>query len=941
MNDQTHHKLDTAINAVKQDTPAAADVKAAAERVRRALAQENLSSQKDNPTQQRDLNTLDDYIATIPDYLAKRLTPAQTLLFEEESRESIPLRRALNQARYAAQKEARESAAKPRRMSWFLSAAATIFIAVAFSILYPQLPSLDQSQLAQVESVNGSLYQVLDGRLQALQSGTWINGKQEIRTAHNTTAMLLLDDGSRIEVSPRAEVKFTRRGKGNRIDVDRGKIIVAASPQGSGTLDVATDEFVVSVTGTIFEVGHGTNGSRVSVIEGKVQVHQEGDTTNLTPGEQFASRMGKAVFGLDEEDLAWSQNADEYIAMLREISALQQALQTVLDIEPRYSTRLLNLVPEKTIVYGAIPNAPEKIAEVYQVVRDRVQQSQGLSQAFANVNMDEEFQQVEEVMAWLAEVGDALGDETVAALVLQQSDLQESVLQQNDLQQNDSALNNHQLAPVILSEVDADAFRAAVESQLQDMRAAFAAEQARLATENGDNTDGEVNTAELDIDVVFVDSPADAQPGKLSLWLHDDLLVASINKEALLEVETAINNGGSAFVNTGLYAQLVNYYQQGAEYLGGVDLETIISLTNTVDRAGNAMRAVGVHNARYLMVHHASNYDRTNFTADLLFNGQRSGAMSWLAQPSAMGSLDFFSANTAFVNAAVMRAPADVFAEIKQITESATGQTWDSIDTDNTLARELRDNLINSLGGEFAFGLDGPALPTPSWKIVLEVYDEVLLQETIQRAVDFVNQLPQANNGIAIIPDNAGTYSGYHVSFTANLQAGDTNLSTDIHFNYAYVNGYLIAAPNMALLERAINQFNSGVGILSDNQFQALLPNGGYLDVSAISYSRLASLVNDLMQNLPSTIEFSDDQQDELRDIYSNYRGGSLLTVTGEADSIRLAHSGNSLFSADLSSLLSMQSIAGILIGDKRLIEYAEQLEQMGDDSDVDVDVNF
>ena len=47
------------------------------------------------------------------------------------------------------------------------------------------------------------------------------------------------------------------------------------------------------------------------------------------------------------------------------------------------------------------------------------------------------------------------------------------------------------------------------------------------------------------------------------------------------------------------------------------------------------------------------------------------------------------------------------------------GANWSEID--NKLQIDVRNDLIANLSGDFALALDGPVLPTPSWKMVIEV----------------------------------------------------------------------------------------------------------------------------------------------------------------------------------------------------------------------------
>jgi hypothetical protein len=547
--------LEEAIAAIKADAPCAADLIQARERARAAITSHRApqgvvmdAAVTEEPAKSNNWDSIDDYIAAIPAYLAKQLNAQQAMLFEEESRQSIPLRLALNEARggNSHAPTGLGDAPKTSKLRWFASAATLAAIAITLFVTLPDLPSFDQTRLAQVDEIDGQLYQLVDGRLQALTSGTWINGRQRIRSASGSSALITLDDGSQIEVDERSELSMTRRSSGNRIDVSRGRILVAASPQGSGTLDVFTDEFMVSVTGTIFEVAHGAKGSRVAVIEGSVNVLLQGDTTSVEPGQIMDSRSKPNIesFALSVADeISWSQDADLYIAMVQEVAALQQDLAAALDTQPRYSTRLLDLVPENTALYVAVPNAPEKVAEVYEVIRARLQGNQLLGDAWAEFESDSEAQYLDEVMSWLGQIGSTLGDETVFAL-----------------SQTQSQVGKMDLVPIVLSEVDANAFRAAFDDQVKRLADVLAAEG-----------------VETDFEVVIIDDAADAMPNQLSILLIDDLLVASIGANTLQDMQEIMTTGSSAFVETQLHKLLQSSYDQGTELVGAVDIPQLFS----------------------------------------------------------------------------------------------------------------------------------------------------------------------------------------------------------------------------------------------------------------------------------------------------------------------------------------------------------------------------
>ena len=494
MNETNHELLDQALRAARNDVP---DHRAEADALSRVAA-----------VLSRDSRVIDDYHALIPDYLAGTLSPDRRLLFEEELTSSVALRRALRDAdgagRVARTRERRTRDPRRPRGAWPWAAAAALAVAVGFALVYPALPVADQTRLAQVDSSLGALYHVADNGLTRLSGGDWVSGNQILRTGKTGSTWLALDDGSVLEIEARAQLRLRRQRLGNRVHVDRGRVIVEAAGQGDGTLEVATDDVVVAVKGTVFGLSHGTKGTRVAVVEGEVEVRSSGSRKNLRAGEQFDTRgvVGTSVV----DDVSWSAEADRYADMLAEYTALRRELGTLLKAEPRHSPRLLDLVPNDTVGYVAIPNAPAKVAQGYELARSR----------FVDAKMRTT---VDEYAAWLAKVAAYLGEETVFAF--RQADA----------------------PPVLLAEVSRDGLDTDLAAGL-DLPA--------------------------DLDVEVVGSPAQAREGVLCVWLSEDLLVVSSDPAALHEIQELMNGADHAFANGKLYARLKDAYARGAYYLGGM-----------------------------------------------------------------------------------------------------------------------------------------------------------------------------------------------------------------------------------------------------------------------------------------------------------------------------------------------------------------------------------
>ena len=140
--------------------------------------------------------------------------------------------------------------------------------------------------IARVEA-DGGVYR---GAGERLRAGDPIHAGEVVRTNGTTGAVVVLDDGSRVEMRSQSELRMERADDGVRIRLDTGGIIVNAAKQRAGHLYVQTKDMTVSVVGTVFLVNADEQGSRVAVIEGEVRVQQQGSTEKtLRPGEQAAT----------------------------------------------------------------------------------------------------------------------------------------------------------------------------------------------------------------------------------------------------------------------------------------------------------------------------------------------------------------------------------------------------------------------------------------------------------------------------------------------------------------------------------------------------------------------------------------------------------------------------------------------------------------------------
>ncbi len=885
--------FDQTAQAIRQTEPGATQLDAAADNVWARIAQEDTSAMAP-VAMPESIRGCSDFQALIPAYLGGQLAQARTMLLEDHTRECLPCRRALKDARSGNQAVKVVPAAKPARsfwpnlqmpqmqsLHWAMAAAAVLVIGVASWPFAQRFMNSVGTLSAIVEASNGSVFRVTANATEPLATGTQLKAGERLRTAKEAGAVVKLSDGSRIETRERSEFSINESLDGTTINLERGQVIVQAAKQNGGRkLFVATPDAMVAVKGTIFAVNSGTKGARVSVVEGEVELNHGGKKSLLHSGEQAVTHESIAPVRVREE-VAWSRDANRY----------QQLLDTVKrDIDARvampgnrYSTRLLDLMPEGTAVYVALPNLSTTLAQAQQILDENIQQNPELREWYERENADngkgprKNNKDIHAVLDKLVSFGNQLGAEIAIGVQFDTT----------------SDKNGHVLA---LAEInDANAFRAAAETQLAELNA----------------------ESKEKLSVQFVDDPfkvssvkGDARNNEsLMLWLHDGLLAASTDAASLQRAATALNGKASGFKASAFHARLADVYREGAGFLVAADLEKFIGLALTAKKQANeteGLSALGVNGLKHFIAEmKESNGKATNRALVTYEPNQQHGVTSWLAAPGPMGALQFISPDANVVAAFVVQSPTALFDDLMNALKTADPQDWQQFqDLQAQHGINLREDFAAALGGEFAAALDGPVLPTPAWKVVAEVNDAVKLQASLERAVTEMNKLAAQHNHAGLLWERAevGGKIYYRLKATSTTGGGVAEV------NYAYAYGYLIAAPSRALVENAIKYRESGYTILQSSKFKAALPADKQANFSALIYQNLDSVLSPLTKGASRLGVGKTEQGDApamLRKLFGSKAGLAYAYALGD----RMVFSLNS---EDGGGLLTPSSLLGL-----------------------------
>ncbi len=410
-----------------------------------------------------------------------------------------------------------------------------------------------------------------------------------------------------------------------------------------------------------------------------------------------------------------------------------------------------------------------------------------------------------------------------------------------------------------------------------------------------------------EIDIVEENGPVvvaeEKRPGFAEFLHQKGLPLAVVTRGGLIlfgperaAVETAAGKLDSGFASTPFYGRVAESFKQGAGLMLWVDLGSM---------------QTPIPGARYFSAQQKLTNGHMVASAVLGFDGPRTGLAAQLAAPSPMGSLDYVSPEALAVLGFVVKDPGAIVDAAMSVTQGSMAAAQ------QTLAEErqdkgfdLRQEFAASLGGEFTIAMDGALMPVPSWKLVSEVYDQARFQAIIQRFVDLHNQ-QVAKAGKPPIRTGQETVDGrtYY-----SIAVADSGPLMEAH--YTFDRGYLIAAPSVALVAKALQLQASGTSIKHSGKFLELTPRDRYLNFSAVVYQNLgtslapfASLAGSLAggrggHGLP--LQALSDIKPSL---YAVYGETDRITMTGNGDV--LGSTLQNLLNGDLRGLTGVGQMMG------------------------------
>ena len=791
----SNHEFDDAVNALRNDVPTVDQLRSSAENVSRTLELGATSS----PVPET-IRGCDDVVRLLPAYSAGQLPVGRAMVIEAHLCECTNCRSRVTGRTFASEREwtpaipSRSTAGWPR----FAMIAAVLAIAVAGFVIHNLYFAIPAGARANLQSMDGNAYRVTSSGDVLARVGDALQEGDVLRTGEGAHAYVRLSDGSVIEVNERTSFTVQARGKDMTIAVDRGAVLVQAAKRTSGHLYVKTPDCRVAVTGTVFSVNSGMKGSRVSVMEGTVDVSYGGAEDILHAGDQVSTGPNMGSIPV-EEDIAWSRDRQKHLELMAEFTKLQRRLEQVALPAPRYNSELLGRMPAGTIVYISVPNAGQALEEANQILQSQMQQSPALREWFSQSGSDSQYK-INEFITKLRQLSDYLGEEIVLV-----------------------GINRGKSSEIALvGQIHRSGLREFLQTQF---------------------TDGEHK--------LVVVGPSDI--GSLPLrsdrpfaLVRENEVVFAADRSALEAINNQLNSGGAGLASTEFGQRIQDAYSRGAGFLFAADMHALMQSSRRQHvRARNTgeLDRTGINDVRYFIAEHRELNGIPDNRMVLDFTGQRRGIASWLAAPAPMGSLDFVSQNAAVAVAFVAKDPQAIMDDVLSFRRNRERTDRELAEVESKLQLRIREDIAANLGGETTIALDGAVLPTPAWKLIVEVHNPAALATSFEKLVQGINDEAQRKGkpGASLQSEDV---SGQRYYTLTGKEAGANPVT------YTFAAGYMIVAPSRAMVMNALHTKAMGNSLARAGDFKSMLPKDSNANYSAVAYQNLSPILQPLLSQV-------------------------------------------------------------------------------------------
>ena len=310
--------------------------------------------------------------------------------------------------------------------------------------------------------------------------------------------------------------------------------------------------------------------------------------------------------------------------------------------------------------------------------------------------------------------------------------------------------------------------------------------------------------------------------------LTNDLMVVS---DSPLHLAWGVERLGHA-ANSAFAAAIGERYQHGTGWLIAVDAAPVIQQAAGDDAP--PIKLADMAGVKYVFLEQRSSGGAEENEVTVTFQDARTGMASWLADGGSGGAAEYLPADALAAGYVSMREPAQLFQEFsalmaKQVVPEQESFQNSLAELDQKLGTGFVTNLTAAVGTEAAFGLQGFSTSGPTWMLAGLANDPTVIDSSLARLVDTFNAELGPDQQI-----NRATLA----QETVNGRTWTTLKAGGLPFGvtWTYDGGYIVAASDRAVAERAIATRNTGSALIWSAAFQSQLPASAGIHPSAFGW---------------------------------------------------------------------------------------------------------
>jgi hypothetical protein len=212
------------------------------------------------------------------------------------------------------------------------------------------------------------------------------------------------------------------------------------------------------------------------------------------------------------------------------------------------------------------------------------------------------------------------------------------------------------------------------------------------------------------------------------------------------------------------------------------------------------------------------------------FQGARTGMGSWLADTGSLGAAEYLPVDALVAGYVSTREPLQLFEEFAaQITKAEPDFEEGFATLDDKLGAGFVQNLAGALGTEAAVAVTGFSTSGPTWVMAGVANHPAVIDSSLQKLVDAFNAELGRDEQAKRIVLQQETVGGRTWS---TLKPG----GLPVGIVWTYDRGYLVAASDRGVAERAIATRNGGSPLVWSPEFLGQLPSSAGLHPSAFAW---------------------------------------------------------------------------------------------------------